>query len=61
MITTSSKYILKFLTKRLVLPGSGTLNLISAYGTGKFKGITGAGESQGRVSLKGMFELPKSE
>jgi hypothetical protein len=47
------------------------------YGTGKFKGITGAGEShswlsngrrpiregtsQGRVSLKGMFELPKSE
>jgi hypothetical protein len=47
------------------------------YGTGKFKGITGAGEShswlsnqrrpirqgtsQGRISLKGTFELPKSE
>ncbi len=47
------------------------------YGTGKFKGITGAGEShswlsngrrpirqgtsQGRVSLKGTFVLPKSE
>ena len=47
------------------------------FGTGKFKGITGAGEShswlsngrrpiregtsQGRVSLKGMFGLPKSE
>jgi hypothetical protein len=29
MITTSSKYIEKFLTKRLVLLGSGTLNLIS--------------------------------
>jgi hypothetical protein len=29
MITTSSKYIEKFLTKRIVLPGSGTLNLIS--------------------------------
>jgi hypothetical protein len=31
MITTSSKYIEKFLTKRLVFPGSGTLNLISLY------------------------------
>ena len=29
MITISDKYIEKFLTKRLVLPGSGTLNLIS--------------------------------
>jgi hypothetical protein len=29
MITASSKYIDKFLIKRLVLPGSGTLNLIS--------------------------------
>ena len=47
------------------------------YGTGKFKGITGAGEShswlsngmrpireatsQGRVSLKGTYELPQSQ
>jgi hypothetical protein len=29
LITTSSKHIEKFLPKRLVLPGSGTLNLIS--------------------------------
>ena len=47
------------------------------YGTGKFKGITGVGEShswlsngrrpiredtsQGRVSLKGTYELPESQ
>ena len=30
MITTSSKYKERFLTKRLVFPGSGTLNLISS-------------------------------
>jgi len=37
MITTSSIYIEKILTKRLVFPGSGTLNLISFYLLASFK------------------------